>query len=713
MTKKSVQSLGSFFALSLFLMSYLAAANTTDSPDKNDDADVIVVTGSRQASDLLTLTGNIDRISREDIQSVRAVHPSDLLNRSTGVHIQANNGMESLPSMRSPVLTGPGAAGAFLILEDGIATRAAGFANNNGLSELNLAQAQEVEIVRGPASAVYGSNAVHGVVNVISAPVNDGGDVTLMVGPNERYQVQGSVGKTMGQHGFSVNSQIVDDGGYRDDSEFQSSKIGLRHEYLSGKNAVTTTISGFLLDQNTAGFIASGDNGQGCFNSEFEDENLYKDDAAMQKNCDQDAYRKWSSLRITSKWQRELSDETYVQFTPYFRTNSMEFRQHYLPSEALEENSHLSVGLTSSYHWALDNNVALILGLDLEGTQGELTETQQKPDQFGFGKARQQGLHYKFNVDASTIAPYVQANWRYNDILTFSGSLRFDVINYNYDNLIADGTTKGDGSSCVDNEARPVGCLYQRPPDSDDSYESLSAKVGFNYRLGGQTALFGDWSQGFRAPQITDLYRIQNQQIIGQIDSEKIESQEIGVRGLSGQLTYELVAFYMSKNNFFFRDASGLNVTDGETSHQGVELGLDYQIVQNINFALNYSYGQHRYEFDRETSGVVKGNQIDTAPPRLANLRLQWQPSDTSDLAIEWSHVGAYYLDPANEHQYAGHNLVQLRAQLALNENITLLARLENLLNEQYASRADYAFNAYRFFGGQPRALHLGITATF
>lgn len=711
MTRKSVQTLGSIFTL--FTVSFFVGANTPDSPEAMDEPDVIVVTGSRQASDLLTLTGNIDRIVRRDIQSVRSVHPSDLLNRSTGVHIQANNGMESLPSLRSPVLTGPGAAGAFLILEDGIATRAAGFANNNGLSELNLAQAQEVEIVRGPASAIYGSNAVHGVINVLSAPVNDGGDVTLMIGPNERYQVQGNVGKTMGKHAVSANSQIVDDGGYRDDSEFQSSKIGLRHEYLSGKNTVTTTISGFLLDQDTAGFIASNDNGEECFSSNFEDRLLYKDDAAMQKNCDQDAYRKWSSLRIASKWQRQLSDQTYVQFTPYFRTNSMEFRQHYLPSEALEENSHFSVGLTSSYHWALDSDVALIMGIDLELTEGELTETQQKPDTFGFGKARQQGLHYKFEVDAFTIAPYVQANWRYNDILTFSGSVRFDVNNYNYDNLIADGTTKADGSSCVNREAMPVPCLYQRPPDSKDRYENVSAKVGFNYLVGSQTALFGDWSQGFRAPQITDLYRIQSQQIVGQIDSEQIESQEIGVRGVTSHFTYELVAFYMTKNNFFFRDARGLNVTDGETSHQGIELGLDYQIVQNLNFALNYSYGRHRYEFDRESSGVIKGNEIDTAPRHLANLRLEWQPSDTTDLAIEWAHVGAYYLDPANQHQYSGHNLVQLRGQLALNENITLLARVENLLNEQYASRADYAFNSYRFFGGQPRAIHLGITATF
>ena len=158
------------------------------------ESEVIVVTGSLQETDLLTLAGNIDRISREDIVSVSAVHPSDILNRATGVHVQTNNGMESLPSLRSPVLTGPGASGAFLFLEEGIATRSAGFANNNGLSELNLAQAKEVELIRGPASAIYGSNAVHGVVNVLTKAPRNGGDVTLVSGPNDRYQLQGTLG---------------------------------------------------------------------------------------------------------------------------------------------------------------------------------------------------------------------------------------------------------------------------------------------------------------------------------------------------------------------------------------------------------------------------------------------------------------------------------------------------------------------------------------
>jgi iron complex outermembrane receptor protein len=702
-------------ALALTSFSGLALADDNRKMEKNNSSntEIIVVTGSRLASDLLNLAGNVDRISTEDIDRVSAVHPSDILNRATGVHIQTNNGMESLPSLRSPVLTGPGAAGAFLFLENGIATRSAGFANNNALSELNLAQAHEIEVIRGPASAVYGSNAVHGVINVLTKTPSDEGEVSLIFGPNNSYQLQGTVGREMGEQGLSGNFQAIEDDGYRDDSGFTSFKVNGRHDYKQGADKISTLISGFVLDQETAGFISSSDNGSDCYRSDYTDENLYQDSNTMEKNCNDDAYRKWSSLRIATNWQRTLSSDTHISITPYFRVNQMEFRQHYLPSKAIEENSHYSIGVTSNYYWQIDPSIAVVMGIDAEWTEGALTQTQQKPDTFSFGKARQQGTHYDYKVEASTIAPYIQGDWDVNDALKFTGSVRFDATEYHYNNLVVDGTTKADGSSCVNNSGDTVPCLYLRPGDNDDQFNNTSIKLGFNYQLASDTALFGAWSQGFRAPQTTDLYRLQKQQLVGEIDSEEINSTELGLRGVSNKLHYEAVIYTMTKNNVFFRDAQGLNVTDGKTSHQGVELGINYDLSDSINLAINYSYGQHEYEFDRPSSGVVKGNEIDTAPKNLANTRLRWLPTAKTSLELEWLHMGDYFLDPANKHEYEGHDLWQLRGAININSHVNLLARIENLTNEKYASRADYAFGSYRYFGGQPRAVHVGVNVNF
>ena len=323
---------------------------------KSNSNTVIVVTGSRQQSDLITFTGNIDHISTDDIDLVASIHPSDVLNRATGVYIQTTSGLESLPSLRSPVLTGPGAAGAYLFLENGIATRAAGFANNNGLSELNLAQADRIEIIRGPASAVYGSNAVHGVINVVTLSPSDEEQFTILTGPNNRLQIQGttghrsnSQGDTIANTGNNANIQVIRDSGYRDESGFTSLKLGVRTDYSFGDYELKTQISGFMLDQQTAGFISSSSNGDSCFSSSYSNEDLYKDRNAMKKNCNTNAYRTWSSLRVTSTLQRDLKTNESITITPYFRTNDIEFRQHFLPSEAIEKNGHYSVGLASNY----------------------------------------------------------------------------------------------------------------------------------------------------------------------------------------------------------------------------------------------------------------------------------------------------------------------------------------------------------------------------
>ena len=111
MYKHAYPAYFSYCAISLTSLSGIALADDNQPIEHSNSSptEVIVITGSRQASDLLSFAGNVDRISTEDINIVSAVHPSDILNRATGVHIQTNNGMESLPSVRSPVLTGPGA----------------------------------------------------------------------------------------------------------------------------------------------------------------------------------------------------------------------------------------------------------------------------------------------------------------------------------------------------------------------------------------------------------------------------------------------------------------------------------------------------------------------------------------------------------------------------------------------------------------------------
>ena len=116
---------------------------------------------------------SISSINSSELNKLEAQHPKQIFRRMPGVWVSRGSGQEHLTAMRSPVLTGPGACGSFLILEDGIPIRPSGFCNVNGLFETAFEISGGIETITGPASARYGANAMHGVINVISKPVTD------------------------------------------------------------------------------------------------------------------------------------------------------------------------------------------------------------------------------------------------------------------------------------------------------------------------------------------------------------------------------------------------------------------------------------------------------------------------------------------------------------------------------------------------------------
>jgi outer membrane cobalamin receptor len=107
--------------------------------------------------------------------------PPEILNQLPGVNVQMNSGQEHLIAIRSPVLTGGAGQGSFLILENGVPTRSPAFGNVNSLIEPHHEVADAIEVVRGPGSAKYGSNAVHGLINVILPEPGEGSEVPRLL----------------------------------------------------------------------------------------------------------------------------------------------------------------------------------------------------------------------------------------------------------------------------------------------------------------------------------------------------------------------------------------------------------------------------------------------------------------------------------------------------------------------------------------------------
>jgi iron complex outermembrane receptor protein len=242
--------------ISLLVAVAIASASPLVSAEDEVTLDSLVVTGTCSETSLLDLAGNTGKISEQEIDFVRANHISEVLNRLPEVMIQRGNGQEHLTSIRSPILNGGAGAGSFLYLEDGVPMRAAGFANVNGLFEANAEQAGGIEVVKGPGSALYGSNAVHGLINVLSrAPSLDlERSIDVSVGPHDLYQTKATVSDTIGNQAYRFSLNGTHDGGWIDNSGFDQQKMTFRHDYFGEKDTFKTVFNASNLNQETAGY---------------------------------------------------------------------------------------------------------------------------------------------------------------------------------------------------------------------------------------------------------------------------------------------------------------------------------------------------------------------------------------------------------------------------------------------------------------------------
>ena len=340
--------------LAILLAVAIAGADTT--------VDEIVVTSKRQGAAAADHIGNIAKLSQDAIRRSQHVHVNELMVQVPGVWIVRGSGQESLPSIRSPVLTGPGSCGAFLVLEDGVPTRPNGFCNVNQLFELPTELAMGLEVIRGPGNALYGSNALHGTINVLLPAADAPGRAAFELGPNEFRRVTGRLGSA-GTGPFGAGFVHADDGGFREDSGYRQTKgyVGMSTGAGSGNLDIRLALSD--LDQETAGYIPGFD--------------AYKDPALNRQNLNPEAYRLARSQRLTAHWQRP-GRRFDLDIRPFLRHSDMEFLQHFLPGKPLEENGQTSAGVLTAATFA-SANVVTVTGIDVEWADVYLRQTQFGP----------------------------------------------------------------------------------------------------------------------------------------------------------------------------------------------------------------------------------------------------------------------------------------------------------------------------------------------
>lgn len=660
----------------------------------------LVVTARRQAVSTLATPLSIDRVDGDAIALLGATHSSEAINRVPGAMVQRGSGQESLTAIRSPVLTGAGSCGAFLYLENGVPIRPTGFCNVNEMFELDTEQADGIEVLRGTGTALYGSNSMHGTINVLHDEPSrlPRAEISVDGGPSDYGRLGVVTSRDGARYDAGLKALYTHDGGWRDASGYNEAK--LVGTLAIGDDEATSSrfdLAATDLDQETAGFVLGQD--------------AYRDEALRKTNANPEAYRDAHAVRLTGLLRPQTGLPGRLELRPYARTSRMDFLQHFLLGQPVERNGQESLGLVTTVDWDVPERFDLVTGVDLEWADSFLLEVQDAPTTTGSpaqNAARPAGRHYDYTVVSNVAAAYAQLEYALTPTVHLGAGVRVEYVGYDYDNRMLAGNTDENGVPCA-----PPGCLYSRPADRDDSFTNTAPKLSVRWDALDGLMLYASASRGFRPPEMTELYRLQRTQTVADLDSERIDAIEAGLKAARGEWLAELAVFDMRKDNVILRDSNGFNVSDGRTTHEGVEYRLGWTPLEWLSASVGGTFARHRYDFSRAIEGgetIVKGNDVDTAPRELLRAALELRPTETLTAEAEWLVVGDYFLDASNAHRYPGHELLNLRARWDVTPQWSAAVRVNNALDRDYADRADYAFGDYRYFPGRPRSVFVEVS---
>ncbi|MCR8921427.1 TonB-dependent receptor [Dasania sp. GY-MA-18] len=673
--------------------------------------ETVVVTATKEAQQRGDLAESVQVFDAATISAISPSHPSEVLNRAAGVHINNLGGEGHMTAIRQPITT----RGVYLYLEDGVPTRPSGFFNHNALYEVNIPQSGMLEVVKGPGTALYGSDAIGGMINAISkAPPSEARyTVNLEAGSDGWRRGLLSAGNSNDEQGFLVSINWTENEGYSDAADYSRGSLSGRWDIsASDKLQLKTLLSYSNIDQNSVSSLEAYDY------RHHGDKNLYQGGTA---------FREVESLRLSSEFALTLSEQSLLTLTPYYRDNSMDMAPSWMVSydPNVLASEFQSYGLLNKFRHSLNDKVTVISGLDLDYTPASYQETAISHSLNGdiyTGYVVLDHKNYDFKATQTSVSPYLQIDAEASEQLKISLGLRYDYFTIAYRDQLPSNNPY---SVFIPQLNRPVNHL--RPDNQTARFEEWSPKLGVVYQLNDQHNSYFNYRHAFSIPSAGTLFRSGSTANSDDLQPIKANSTELGLRGQATDwLYYELAAYRMQIKDDLVTVIDGFtrNVYNaGKTTHQGVELSLQGQINAAWHYSLAYTRTSQRYDSFSYTCCFpsqnidVSGNEVGKAPKTIANMTLSYSPHTLPGLRLEaeWSHMGGYYTDETNNGRYDGHDLYNLRINYQINEAVEIYARLQNITDVLYSSYTNSQVGdadiSYRT--GQPRSVYTGIKLVF
>lgn len=656
------------FAVTCLLAPTLVFASAQE--DDSITTSAVVVTASRSSQDLLDVSSSMSIVNVDPIANGSDSIP-ELLSKETGVYLSS----DGTPGVKRVSLRGESTSRT-LILVDG--QRSDDQKTRSGAPLLiNPYFTDRVEILKGPASVLYGSDAIGGVVNVISKQAS-----------TKPFSIEGGVAYDGSHNGFSEFANIS--GTYERFKYiiggFNSNQGDL---YLSERRRLDNTsynahgananFSYDLLDNVTIGYSLD----------------YYNIDAETATTLATTAYStfrgeipKWERIKHNF-YVKALDINDYlaaINASIYYQSNDKEFGS--FPQKGLEvgvDNYQDTLGTNLQFEFSFGDTFYLITGYD--GKYDRLESDSAISLQFGPMKGQINITDRDY--EQTSHALYGLLSSYLTDELTLNTGLRYTYTSINGGNSLMAVTMSG--------MPYPISVPINA---QDRSASQLVGSLGMVYRPFDHGAFRANWSQGFRSPNIQELYLITSTGTLQlgnkDLDNEKSNNYELGFRWDDPNgLIADIALFYSQASDYidtYLDKIPGMpmeiysyrNIAKANTL--GSELSLSYAFDQGrYEPYLNLSILRREYETNH-------GSTTNTGTPRFsgnAGLRFNGQlfaldsyvkfASSTTTTNLDGtSHFGDVY--------YGGYATVNLRVSTSFgsNQNFKVFASCENILDKNY-----------------------------
>ncbi len=666
----------------------------------------VVLTANRDAVKRSDAPVAISSISTKMLNETRATSVDQVLNKVSGVYMVNLGNEQHSMSIRQPMTT----KSLFLYLEDGIPVRTTGLYNHNAILEMNMAAVKSIEVIRGPSSSLYGSEAIGGVVNFIThAPGVQ--PVLKMTWQNndigyKRADLQTSF--TTGKWGFALSGYYArKDNSFIEYSDFHKTTLTARADYrASDRTTISTSATWLDYYSDMAGGIDS-----------------LKFASRSFTNPHTFTYREVNAFRAKSIITQEWNAHSKTTASVIYRRNSIgqnpaySVRDDYrrlsngtftgkkdLAHGEINESSFNSYAAVVQHKQNLNwQKATLLVGSSIDLSPSDYTAeyirinkdtTQNKYSSY----EKKDSILTNYSTGINNYAAFV--NFEFNPLnkLRVVASLRYDLFKYNFNNRLKSSSFSG-------------------TPDTKNNFSALSPKLGFTYQLSNKAGVYANYSQGFVPPQVTELYRGVK---VPELKPSTFYNYEIGgwAAIIKNKLTADASIYKLDGTNEIVSvrldDGTTINMNAGETSHQGIEFGLTALPVPSIHLRVSGAYSQHKFISFNEKGNNYSGKTMNGAPQWMHNAEVWYKPEwlKGARIGIEWQKIGSYFQDPANTAKYKGHNVIHARAGYKF-DAFDIWVNVMNITNEYYAYTSSKSNSGYSYTPAEPRHFNAGIAYDF